>query len=280
MAPVTTMFLGTSTVLVSDGTTSLLVDGYFTRPPLRRLLTNARPDGRLIDWALQRAGIDRLDLVLVSHSHIDHALDAPVVADVTGARLAGSPSTRMIATGYGFGIDGFVPLEAGEAIAVGAFTLTPVHAVHSPGDRYPGTIDAPVTLPARASQFRTGDCYSFHFDHPEGRVLVHASANFVPGALDAYPSDVFYLGAAGAGRQDNAWRDHYWTETVVATGAQTVFPVHFDRFWRPLSKPLAPMPKSADDLSLALAGWTARAHGEKIDFRMPELWSRETVERA
>lgn len=273
------MFLGTSTVLVSDGTTSILVDGYFSRLPLRRLLTSARPDERAIDWALRRAGIDRLDLVVVAHSHIDHALDSPVVADKTGARLAGSPSTRMIAAGYGLGVETFVPLVAGEPLAVGAFSLTPVHAVHGTDDRYPGTIDEPLTLPAKASQFRTGDCYSFHFDHPAGRVLVHASANFVPGALDAYPTDVLYLGTAGAGRLNNAWRDHYWTETVVATGAQLVLPVHFDRFWRPLAKPLKPMPSSTDNLSLTFAGWTARAHGARIDFRMPEPFARETVVR-
>jgi L-ascorbate metabolism protein UlaG (beta-lactamase superfamily) len=279
MADVQTLFLGTSTVLITDGESSVLVDGFFSRPSLRRLLTGVRPDEEAISWALRRAAIDRLDVVAVSHSHVDHALDAPVVADKTGARLAGSPSTRMIASGYGVGVERFLPLEAGVPVAVGAFTLTAVAALHSPADRYPGTIDAPVTLPAKTAQFRTGECYSFHLAHPDGTVLVHPTANFIPGALADYPCDVLYLAAAGASGQSNAWRDRYWTETVVATGAQTVIPVHFDRFWRGLDKPLLPLPKSIDDLQLTLAGFTARAHGEKIDFHMPELWQREAVRR-
>jgi L-ascorbate metabolism protein UlaG (beta-lactamase superfamily) len=84
MADVQTLFLGTSTVLITDGESSILVDGFLSRPSLRRLLTGVRPDEAAIGAALRRAGIDRLDVVAVSHSHVDHALDAPIVADKTG----------------------------------------------------------------------------------------------------------------------------------------------------------------------------------------------------
>jgi len=270
MSQLKTVFFGASTILVSDGTSSILVDGFFTRPPLLKLFTKISPDEATIDRALVRAGIQSLEMVVVSHSHADHALDAPIVAQKTGALLAGTESTRMIALGYGVGDTNFVPLADGIPRKVGVFTVTPIRALHSENDRYPGEISTPVKLPAKTSAFRTGGCFSFHFDHPEGRILVHPTANFIPGALDDYPSDVIFLGAGGAGLQDQRWRNRYWDETVVATGAYTVLPIHWDRFWRPLEEPLRPLPKSMDVLEDTIIDWQIRANAAHLDLRMPQ----------
>ena len=82
-----TTFLGVSTVLVDDGETALLTDGYFSRPSMGRvLLGRLTPDEARIDAALHRAGIDRLAVVAPVHTHFDHALDSPAVVRRTGAR--------------------------------------------------------------------------------------------------------------------------------------------------------------------------------------------------
>src|SRR6476661_681309 len=105
-------FLGVSTVLLSDGETSVMTDGFFSRPPLlRSVLRPLRPDGAAVDRALARVGTERLAAVFVAHSHYDHALDSPIVAQRTGAELVGSPSTRRIAEGYGFAPDRFRTIE-------------------------------------------------------------------------------------------------------------------------------------------------------------------------
>ncbi|MFC0452562.1 MBL fold metallo-hydrolase [Rhodococcus jostii] len=78
-------FLGVSTVLLSDGETAVMTDGFFSRPPLlRSVLRPLRPDRAAIDRALARVRTDRLAAVLVAHSHYDHALDSPIVAQRTG----------------------------------------------------------------------------------------------------------------------------------------------------------------------------------------------------
>ncbi|EOD63961.1 MBL fold metallo-hydrolase [Amycolatopsis vancoresmycina] len=273
MPELRTAFAGVSNVLVTDGSSAVLVDGFFSRPSLLKMATRVAPDRKRIDDALGRLGVTGFDAVLVAHSHVDHVLDAPVVAQRTGATLAGSPSTRKVQEGYGLAAEPFEELVPGRPVEFGAFTVTPVEAVHSAGDRVPGEITEPVRLPARSKAFKTGRCYSFHIAHPAGTVLVHASANFVPGALAGHEADVCYLGVGQAGKQTEAWRERYWRETAGAVGAQTVRPVHWDAFWRPLSKPLKVLPKVFDDLGTTMATFERLADG--VDLALPELWRLE-----
>ncbi|MET8997739.1 MBL fold metallo-hydrolase [Amycolatopsis sp. NPDC004169] len=268
-----TAFAGVSTVLVTDGASAVLVDGFFSRPSPLKMATRVAPDRRRIEEALRRLGVTTLDAVLVAHSHLDHALDAPVVAQLTGATLAGSASTRRIQEGYGLAGEPFEELVPGRPVGFGAFTVTPVGARHSDGDRVPGEITEPVRLPARTRAFRTGRCYSFHIAHPAGSVLVHASANFVPGALAGFRADVVYLGVGQAGKQTEQWRERYWRETAGAVGARTVRPIHWDAFWRPLGKPLKPLPRAFDDLGATMATFERLADG--VDLALPELWRLE-----
>lgn len=275
---VTTVFAGVANVLVTDGSSSVLVDGYFSRPSLPRILAGrVRPSLSRIEEALARLEVDQLDAVLVSHSHFDHALDAPVVADLTGAELVGTPSTRMIARGYGLDGVPFRELHNGEPFAAGAFTVTPVHALHSDGDLFPGEITEPVTLPAKTKDFRTGGCASFHIAHPDGTVFVHPTANFIPGALTKYSADVAYLGGGGVGAKPASWIEDYWRETVDELSPSVVRPVHWDAFWRPLSKPLRSLPKPIDRLDATMREFT-RLAGAYVDLAVPELWQRETVQ--
>lgn len=174
-----TAFAGVSNVLVTDGDTTLLVDGFFSRPSLPRLVaTRLAPDRERVAHALGRLHVDRLDAVLVSHTHVDHALDSPLVAARTGARLLGSASARMIAVGFGLDVP-FDQMRDREPVTVGRFTVTPVHALHSDGDRAPGEITEPLISPARLHGYRTGGCFSLHIAHPDGTVFVHPTANFV-----------------------------------------------------------------------------------------------------
>ncbi len=275
MPELRTAFAGVSNVLVSDGASAVLVDGFFSRPSVLKLATRVAPDRARIDDALRRLGVTELDAVLVSHSHVDHALDAPVVAKLTGATLGGSPSTRRIQEGYGLADEPFEELVPGQPVEFGAFTVTPVDARHSDGDRVPGEITGPVRPPAKAKAFKTGRCYSFHIAHAAGSVLVHASANFVPGALAGHPADVVYLGIGAAGKKTEDWREEYWRETVGAVGARTVRPVHWDAFWRPLSKPLKLLPKVFDDLGTTMATFERLAEADGVGLALPELWKAE-----
>ncbi|WP_393063103.1 MBL fold metallo-hydrolase [Streptomyces sp. LN549] len=270
-----TVFLGVSTLLLDDGDTAILTDGFFSRPGLLHMrFGRLRPHRARIADGLRRAGIDHLDAVFVVHSHYDHALDSPEVAAVTGARLIGSPSTHNIARGQGFPDDRFQPAVTGEPFTIGRFTLTALAARHSPGDIAPGRIDRPLRPPARATDYRTGDCYTLHVRHDARRLLIHASAHSLPGALDGHVADTVYLGIGALGKQDEAFREEYWHRLVTATGARRVIPIHWDDFFRPLDRPLRPFRTFLDDFPVTMDFLTRKAERAGVSLALPVIGRR------
>lgn len=245
---VTATFLGVATLLLSDGETSLMTDGFFTRPPLRKVvLGKIEPDREVIAQSLARAGVDELAAVIPVHSHYDHAMDAPEVARLTGALLVGSESTANVGRGWGLPERQIRVAQPGETLRFGAFTLRLVESVHAPlpallspdaGGR--STIDAPLVPPASAYDYKLGKAYSVWIGHPRGNVLVQGSAGFVPGALAQLRADVVFLGLGGLGSQTPEFREAYFREVVATVGATRVIPIHWDDFGRPLSEPLRP----------------------------------------
>jgi L-ascorbate metabolism protein UlaG (beta-lactamase superfamily) len=273
-------FLGVSTLHFDDGETALLTDGYFSRPPLWRVaLRPLRPDPVRISAGLRRAAITRLAAVLVTHAHFDHALDAPTVAAQTGALLVGSPTTRQIAAGYGFPMERFVVAPVTEPLRLGRFTVTAIESEHADPDRYPGTIDRPLTPPARAARFRTGECWSFHLEHESGSALVQSSAGFRPGALAGVRADTVYLGIGQLGLRDERFRAEYWREVVEAVRPSRVVPIHWDDFFRPLEPGVRPIPWPFDRYRRTMA-WLIRACAETgIELAMPQPWATTNMSR-
>jgi hypothetical protein len=75
---VTVRYTGTSTLVFSDGETTWMTDGWFSRPPpVTVLFGEIVPDLDAIERGLTRNGVDELNY--------DHAMDAPEVARRTGA---------------------------------------------------------------------------------------------------------------------------------------------------------------------------------------------------
>ena len=146
-------FLGVSTLLLDDGTSALMTDGFFSRPGLGRVaLGTIAPEIERIDACLPRAGIDRLEAVLPVHSHFDHVMDSAVVAARTGATLVGGASTANV--GRGLGLDRHRRGHPRRPDDVRRVDGDPGRVRHCPPARYPGTIDEPVVPPVRAKAYR------------------------------------------------------------------------------------------------------------------------------
>lgn len=236
----TAAWLGTTAVLLSDGEHSLMVDPFFTRPQgWLRLLTNQQiaPDEETIARGLSKARLANLAAVLVSHSHYDHAMDAAVVARLSGALLAGSQSTANIGRGGGLPESQIRVINNNEPMTFGSFTVTFIPSRHAgaTGGRPTGDITEPLTPPAHYLDYKQGGTYSILVEHTLGAVLLHGSAGFVSGALKNKKADVVFLGIAL--RED---LESYLAETVDAVGAKRVIPTHWDDFTRSLNQPLIP----------------------------------------
>jgi L-ascorbate metabolism protein UlaG (beta-lactamase superfamily) len=270
-------FLGVSTLLLDDGASAILTDGFFSRPSLAAVATRRiAPDHARIQAALARAGIRRLDAVVPVHTHYDHALDSPVVAERTGAVLVGGASAPNLGRGYGLPEDRIRVVTSGESVSYGAFELTFVGSTHCPPDRYPGPITEPVVPPARARAYRCGDAWSLLVEHTSGRTaLIQGSAGYVRGALAGQRTEVVYLGVGQLGLQSDEYLRTYWAETVETVGARRVVLIHFDDFFRPLDQPLRALPYAGDDLDVTIRTLTALAHDRGVELHLPILWRRE-----
>jgi L-ascorbate metabolism protein UlaG (beta-lactamase superfamily) len=277
-APLTVTWLGVSTLLLDDGASTLLTDGYFSRPSLARVaLGKVSPSPARVDGCLSRLKVTRLEAVVPVHTHIDHALDSALVADRTGARLVGGESAANVGRGHGLAEDRLVVAVSGEPIRLGAFDVTLINSRHSPPDRFPGEITAPVIPPVKASAYRCGEAWStlVHHRPSDRRLLIQGSAGFVKGSLAGQRADVVYLGVGQLGLQAEPYLVDYWTETVRTVGAHRVVLIHWDDFFRPLSKPLRALPYAGDDLDVSLRILSKLAEQDGIALDMPTVWQRE-----
>ncbi|MDP3890899.1 MBL fold metallo-hydrolase [Nocardioides sp.] len=276
-SPLTVTFLGVATILLDDGVSAIMTDGFFSRPSLLQVAARRiRPDTRRIERCLEQAGVTRLDAVLPVHSHFDHTMDSALVAERTGALLVGGESAANVGRGHGLPEDRLVVAEPGTPMRFGSYTVTLVESEHCPPDRYPGTIDDPVEPPVRAAAYRCGEAWSILVEHDSGRsLLAQGSAGFVPGALAGRHADVAYLGVGQLGIQDEDYIRDYWAETVAAVGARRVVLTHWDDFFRPLDRPLRALPYAGDDLDASIRVLDDLARSERVELHLPQVWRRE-----
>jgi L-ascorbate metabolism protein UlaG (beta-lactamase superfamily) len=270
-------FLGVSTLLLDDGDSAVLTDGFFSRPSLPKVAVGRiAPDQARIEAALDRVGVERLDAVVPVHTHYDHAMDSAVVAQRTGAVLAGGVSVANVGRGHGLPDEQILVVTPGQPVSLGAFRLTWIESEHCPPDRYPGEIAEPVVPPVRAGAYRCGEAWSLLVEHHDGRsALIQGSAGFVRDALTGAHAEVAYLGVGQLGLQDEEYLRTYWNETVEAVGARHVVLIHWDDFFRPLDRPLRALPYAGDDLDATMRIFEALAAEQGVTLHFPTLWRRE-----
>ncbi|MGV0626876.1 MBL fold metallo-hydrolase [Mycolicibacter minnesotensis] len=277
-APVSVTWLGVTSMLIDDGSSALMTDGYFSRPGLVRVgLGKVSPSAARIDGCLARAGARELAAVIPLHSHIDHALDSAAVAERTGAVLVGGESTAHLGRGHGLPDDRVIVAEPGTPLSLGAYDVTLIESRHCPPDRYPGVITAAVVPPVRTSAYRCGEAWSALVVHRPSRrrMLILGSAGFVPGALAGHRAEVVYLGVGQLGVQPHRYLADYWSETVRTVGATTVVLTHWDDFFRPLSEPLRALPYAGDDLDVTIGVLSELAESDGVALHLPTVWRRE-----
>jgi L-ascorbate metabolism protein UlaG (beta-lactamase superfamily) len=274
----TVTWLGVATLLVDDGSSALMTDGFFSRPAILTVgLVPIAPSRERIGEALARTGVHQLEAVIPVHTHYDHAMDSAVVAERTGAKLVGGESAASVGRGHGLPDDRVVIARSGEPLTLGAYDVTLIASKHCPPDRYPGVITEPVVPPVKASAYRCGEAWSTLVQHqPTGRrLLIQGSAGFVPGLLADQRADVVYLGVGQLGLRPKQYILDYWTETVRAVGARRVVLIHWDDFFRPLTEPLRALPYAGDDLDVVMRELGRLADEDGIPLHLPTVWRRE-----
>ncbi len=247
---ITVRYMGNTNLLISDGTTTLLTDGWFSRPSTGELLFGKiAPDMEAISDAMTKGQIGDVAAVIPVHSHYDHAMDSPEVARRTGALLVGSESTANIGRGWGLPEDQIRVVGSEEPIRFGDFTVTLIKSQHfqfPDPDMAAAALEDPVITeplipPVNALDYKMGGAYSIHVAHPLGAFLLQGSAGYVTGALDEYRADVVILGVGGVAAQTKSYQQDYWEQIVRVLRPDRVFPVHWDSLTDPLrDEPVMP----------------------------------------
>lgn len=241
---ITVTWLGTAGLHVTDGQTALLIDPYVNRFGMAKVFFQ-RPlvsDMELIRKWSEQLGRKNIRAVIVSHSHFDHLIDAPLFARETGAPLLGTESTLNAGRGAGLREDELRLVKPGQAITIGRFTIRFIESVHGPvfgRVPYPGVIDKPLAQPARAKDYRLGGVFGIVISHPSGTILHHGSAGYIPGMYDGVKADAVFLGIASSGGIEE-----YIREVPLRVRAKTLIPVHFDNFFKPLGAGISMLPVS------------------------------------
>ena len=236
---VSVTWYGVTTLLFDDGETQILVDGFVSRPRFEGLDSLAEPDAAQIE-RMAADVFDRVAMVTPVHSHFDHAMDVGAVAVATGATVVGSESTANIARGAGVDETRIAVVEERQRQRFGEFAVELIRSAHAPlvngGPPIPGTIDAPLTPPARIGDWKEGGSYTIVVAHPAGTALIQGSAGYVEGRLADTAADVVYLGIGGLGSLGKDHAAAYFEEIVGPTGARCVVPIHWDDFTLPFGE--------------------------------------------
>jgi L-ascorbate metabolism protein UlaG (beta-lactamase superfamily) len=254
-------FFGVTTIHFEQGGIEILIDGFFSRPSLAQTVAGKiGPEDVRIGKALEKGKVGTLSALFVAHSHYDHALDSARVVKRNGGKLMGSGSTANLGRAEGLPADRIRVIYGGQTFAFGDFRVTAYQSPHAPGALFEGGITAPLYPPAHASEYREGGNFSFLIRTKNCAVLVHPSANYLPGLFEGIRVDVMFLSIGKLGEQDAAFIKRYWAETVGMTKPRLVVLTHWDDFFKPLDDGLKPMPRPLDQIDKAL-----KAVGELAD---------------
>jgi L-ascorbate metabolism protein UlaG (beta-lactamase superfamily) len=239
---VTVKWLGVSTLLIDDGETQLMTDGFISRPALLDLILDRpiQPDTQAIQAQLAYLGVDRLRAVMTVHSHYDHALDTGEIALQTAADVLGSMSTANLARGARVPERQIKAVVPGLQYHYGRFTVTFYESRHAPlvdaGPPNPGVMTTPLPPPQPASHYKEGGSYSIVINHPEGNMLIQGSAGFIPGALSGIKVDAVFLGVGGLGQLGREHTQSYLREMVNITQPEDVYVIHHDDLTAPFGE--------------------------------------------
>ncbi|MCF2948483.1 MBL fold metallo-hydrolase [Paraglaciecola aquimarina] len=266
-------FYGTSSLLISDSKEAILIDGFFSRPEFPNFLfsnleqINESDIKAIIDPSLISkdtvSQIVPLQKVIVVHSHYDHAMDAPCIANAYGATLIGSQSTlnikcRDISINHESLIENLGPNKPHQELKEhDQFKITMIHSNHaSYGSKLVEAllgigkeIKQPLTMPAYITQLSEGQSYSVLLEHKmtKLRILIHGSAGYktsaIANAVGDKPIDWLFLSVGGLDRTEKkqpGFAKQFLTETIDASKAKYVVPIHWDDFTRKVTTSLHP----------------------------------------
>ena len=235
-------YLGTAGWKINDDKITVLIDPYISRVKLDtghpddKRKTVLRSDYYESDSILIDSIIDRVDFILVHHSHFDHLADVPYIAKKTGAKVIGTETTINILKAYGIPNVQLYPVKGGEDYQFENFSVRVIPSIHSAlNDKH--YIDSreynePPNAPLKVSEFIEGGSLMFLARFESHKILTMGSMNFVERELYGIKPDILLAGV----NQSQLGLYNYNQRLINVTNKpKYIIPTHWDNFRLPYS---------------------------------------------
>jgi L-ascorbate metabolism protein UlaG (beta-lactamase superfamily) len=243
---ITLKYLGTAGWEITDGKVVILVDPYITRlrrnyspnpdsisptfPGDTRTAFNANdpliPDTLAIDKYIKKA-----DYILVHHSHRDHILDVPYIAQKTGANVIGHESTANVMFAYGIPEQQIITVKGGEDYEFGTFSIKVIPSLHSALDKkrhYDSRVISKDTkAPLRFIDYAEGGSLQFLIRIGGYTILTSGGMNYIEKELQGLRPDIAIVGANLSRKEIY---DYEGRLMKVLNYPAVVLPTHWDNF--------------------------------------------------
>lgn len=222
----TLTYLGTACFSLQTEGQTLLFDPYVTRGPVEDMDMVLTSD----PTAIARFIPARADLIVVSHSHFDHVLDAPAIAQRTGAVIFGTRSTAELARASHVPERQIVSADGGEELMFKAFRVRAVPALHSLTGQSNVAIEPGLQLPLRARDYQEGGTLQYWVRFAGHSLYFVGTANLIDERLQGIRADIAIV---AVGLRDKV--PDYTCRLLRALGLpKLVITSHFDAWQEPL----------------------------------------------
>lgn len=234
-------FFGITVLLFDDGKNQILFDAHFTRPSIFDVFFGkVKTNENLIDKIIEDYKIDKLSAIFVSHSHYDHVMDAPYIANKCGATVYGSKSTLNVARGGNVSEEKLKLFKHNDTFQIGDYEIRVIKSKHSKSNILNNNlgqeIEKPIIQPAKNSLYKEGGSFDFIIKNGDKKYLIRPSFNFIEGQLDGIDADVIFLGMTGLSKVTEEIKQKFFSETLDKVHPKLVVPIHWDNFFFPISK--------------------------------------------
>jgi len=211
------------------------IDPYLSRlSKFQVLFQKVSPNTHVIDRYIESLK-SKLSVIIVGHTHLDHALDVPYLAKASDCKIIGSRCLESLFKMYGLK-DRVSVCKGNELIELGDnISVTMISSVHGRVIMgrvpFPGKIDSNSKLPIKARGYRHGDVFIPKITI-DGTTFMHlGSANFIESQLDGHTCDVLFMCVPGWKRKIG-----YTSSLLDIVKPEVIIPFHFDDFSRAIPK--------------------------------------------
>jgi L-ascorbate metabolism protein UlaG (beta-lactamase superfamily) len=230
-------WLGVSGYRMTYEGQTLFIDPYLSRVPFRDLVLRrpTLPDPAALDRFVKAPG--KVVGVLVGHTHFDHAVDAPAIAQRFDCDAYGSSSLVNLMALHGLA-DRAVEVEPYRTYELGPFEIGFTPSVHSKlllglAVPYDGELSCEHLDSLSPGAYRCGQVWGISIEVGGLRFYHQGSANLIDDAVRERGVDVFLAGVAG-----RSFTREYWKRILPRLDPKVVVPTHYDNFFRPLGRPM------------------------------------------